>query len=64
MELDILPGSPLDLEIGDTVTFSATGGPGSVTVNGLAIFTDNSNVVLTNGTTDATYSSIWRNYCR
>ena len=43
--------NPLDLEIGDTVTFSATGGPGSVTVHSLSIFSDNSNVVLTNGTT-------------
>lgn len=35
--------SPLDLEIGDTVTFYADGGPGGVTVSGLNIFTDNSN---------------------
>ena len=35
--------NPLDLNIGDTVTFSADGGPGGVTVSGLNIFTNNSN---------------------
>lgn len=45
--------NPLDLEIGDTVVFTATNatGPGYVTVSGLAIFTDNSN-----------FSIAWPNY--
>lgn len=45
--------NPLDLQVGDTVTFTATNasGPGYVTVSGLAIFTDNSN-----------FSIAWPNY--
>ena len=37
-------GSPLDLDVGDTVTFNVPSGQfGGGTVSGLAIFTDNSN---------------------
>ena len=44
-------GSPLELEQGDTLTFDLADtsiGPGGVTISGFSVFTDNSNIIVTN----------------
>lgn len=48
-------GSPLDLEVGDTLTFDLADtsvGPGGVTISGFSVFTDNSDIVIS-GTSGA-----------
>lgn len=55
-------GSPLDLEIGDTLTFALADtsiGPGGVTISGFSVFTDNSNIIIspTSGTLTKTVAS-------